>query len=1815
MKKIIYTSNYFLYALLISAVFFIAVILLFSLNTQPYVRIQTVYAEDAPFSSGSGTELDPYIINNPDDLIKLSELVNNGTKRTTDEKMYSALYYKLGKDIDMSGKKFNPIGKEGTSDSLGYYAEVTKVLSKYPLISADWETYRDSFYTKNEKGDYVSCSGSEYSEITSFYAYYELETAFYGVFDGAGHKITNLTVSADTDAGLFGYTVNAEIKNLVIENATVSSSSYAGAIAGRTLSSSVNNCAVISATDISSSSSSGNAYAGGMAGYSGNKTYYFEIGEVLDYDITNEAAPFCNSPKTDSFFSCVVLDGVSVSSSGISGGIAAEISSGTVKDIFSSASLTSQSDKKGSIFGAVSSENVSVYNCIGTSCKLFGSLSETPPTISNCLYPVDIISDDLIECTTDTYGLITLETGENTNFTSWYSFPADSTNYYYPSPLKSYKQEVEVLAVWSVTLDGELIFLVNEDAFDEYKSFTLPEPLQKDGYDFAYFLINNKTKAESGTGIDIDSNTDIKTYYSAVQPSKSNINIDSEFTYVYNGSEQTVATAAYTDEFNRNFTYQWYKNETPVSENETLSLTHVNESGEYFCRITVTGSDENLNLVSSSVYVDSDVINISVTPLTLELSVSATINGNNEVTFNGSVLNPDYLYTCDGIIQSDKEEIENSLTYVVYFNGEQTESVFNAGTYVIDADISHTDYIFNTVPCELTVNKADITANVTGFNGAYDGNAHSVTVSNVTTVGNCGYELAYSLDNSVFSSENPVFTSVISKTTIYIRITADNHNDLILTSSITINPIKVTVSAKDTYPEISKVYDSTTEFEINSVTEEHFSVIYSDNYTGISPVKVESVTSSSANSGVVTLTVSFSLSNNNFIFNNNANSVSLKGAIKKAKVWAEQNGIISSTYKGGTDYTSAVGRENYTVRSDSVAVPSLTVYSAFINSPDVKTASSITVKFVLSGLNYVFYNETGEYVNETGEYVFDFTLLPKELTVDTDYIYAQNRPYDGTTAVELVAEDGFISGIVTGDSLSLIFTATVPSPDASTQYVSVSSAAVDSSNYTLPDNTASLITEKHLSVTISRANPIFEVKTSSSVIYSSASALPSISYESDIRGEIKWNVFLTSDGKIDWSKYSVSADGTVSFGYIFTPSDEKNYTTSEGWFQFIKKDVTASGLRIQYSGKTSFIAFEKVDISNLEVALLLTDGTETVLSYGSNGYNIIYPDGNDSFNAGNTYFEIIYYSENSPLSEQISVTVEKIILPVPVAASSFVYNGNPKTFIPDGFDSDLMTLADNVKTDAGTYVSRVSLLPSETGNYRFDNDNLTFADIEWVISPIKKYSPFLEKSSFVYSGENIEPVLRNDYNSTNDFFTISGDTSAVNAGSYTLTVTLVSSNYYWIETDNSLPLKINWKISPCSVPVPEIYNLPFTYDGQSHTVSLTENSACSFSGDLEWTNASDYVIYADLIDTVNYVWDNGTSDTVTLNYTVNKVVVTKPVVTTSFVYNGQAFSIGLNSSSQNYVISGTSRAVNAGYYTATVSLPDQTNYVWSDDTVLSYEINWRISPLSIKLPSVAGTAGYTGKEQTALISADSKYCIVTGNKAVNAGSYTATISLSDKKNTLWADGTTENITLIWKISPDIVNVPSSPQNVFYTGLPQTASIPLNSAYSVSGNTQTSAGTYTISVSLIDKNNYVWDNGKSDDLSFIWNIFTISLVTDDNNKELLSSYLPGTPLSVPYRDGYSFGGWYLSSDFSGEPVDTILSADSNLTLYAKWTEISSSSGNENPPAESPLSDKAIIGLAVGGGALLIAVLIVILGFVLKRGGSHKKNKPTGRPDLF
>ena len=41
------------------------------------------------------------------------------------------------------------------------------------------------------------------------------------------------------------------------------------------------------------------------------------------------------------------------------------------------------------------------------------------------------------------------------------------------------------------------------------------------------------------------------------------------------------------------------------------------------------------------------------------------------------------------------------------------------------------------------------------------------------------------------------------------------------------------------------------------------------------------------------------------------------------------------------------------------------------------------------------------------------------------------------------------------------------------------------------------------------------------------------------------------------------------------------------------------------------------------------------------------------------------------------------------------------------------------------------------------------------------------------------------------------------------------------------------------------------------------------------------------------------------------------------------------------------------------------------------------------------------------------------------------------------------------------------------------------------------------------------------------------------------------LPEPESEGYSFSGWYLSSDYTGDPITSISPQSDNITVYAKW----------------------------------------------------------------
>ncbi|MBR3935396.1 MAG: Ig-like domain-containing protein, partial [Oscillospiraceae bacterium] len=93
----------------------------------------------------------------------------------------------------------------------------------------------------------------------------------------------------------------------------------------------------------------------------------------------------------------------------------------------------------------------------------------------------------------------------------------------------------------------------------------------------------------------------------------------------------------------------------------------------------------------------------------------------------------------------------------------------------------------------------------------------------------------------------------------------------------------------------------------------------------------------------------------------------------------------------------------------------------------------------------------------------------------------------------------------------------------------------------------------------------------------------------------------------------------------------------------------------------------------------------------------------------------------------------------------------------------------------------------------------------------------------------------------------------------------------------------------------------------------------------------------------------------------------------------------------------------------------------------------------------------------------------------------ATITITAAETTEFAKQTKE---VKVKVSPKVVTKPTANSNVFtYNGKDQTYEIRTNDAYTVSGNVQKNAGSYTVTVELKDKVNTQWADGTVDNITF------------------------------------------------------------------------------------------------------------------------------------
>lgn len=207
----------------IKFLFVFAAIVFATSFAQLAAQVSTWDGTHTPWTHGTGTEGDPFLIENAQQLAYLTYRVNNGLDAAGGHVSNSDYHYKLMTDVDLNG-------------------------------SEDFQWTPIGYYTSSTDNQ---CFG--------------------GHFDGNGHCVLGVYINSSTlsHVGLFGYTNNATVKNLAVSGATITTtagntniSSYAGGIIGRSEGTiDIENCSCSFSGDISSASYGASSYAGGIVGY------------------------------------------------------------------------------------------------------------------------------------------------------------------------------------------------------------------------------------------------------------------------------------------------------------------------------------------------------------------------------------------------------------------------------------------------------------------------------------------------------------------------------------------------------------------------------------------------------------------------------------------------------------------------------------------------------------------------------------------------------------------------------------------------------------------------------------------------------------------------------------------------------------------------------------------------------------------------------------------------------------------------------------------------------------------------------------------------------------------------------------------------------------------------------------------------------------------------------------------------------------------------------------------------------------------------------------------------------------------------------------------------------------------------------------------------------------------------------------------------------------------------------------------------------------------------------------------------------------
>ena len=220
---------------------------------------------------------------------------------------------------------------------------------------------------------------------------------------------------------------------------------------------------------------------------------------------------------------------------------------------------------------------------------------------------------------------------------------------------------------------------------------------------------------------------------------------------------------------------------------------------------TVSGSQTNVgssdNVITSYKIMRgttdvTDKYNISTAPGTLEVTpAKVTVTAKNYTKKYGQACPDSFEATVVGLVNAT-----DSIQYTVSCTDHSEDVGTYKGVIVPTGASVQGNYEVTYVPADLKIEKVDrpktMDFNVTGYEGVYDAQGHTVTVSGLAS----GDTVKYSTDGKKWTEDiNEVTFTNVSENTVYVKVSNPNYKDAEKHAVVKITPFEITVTAKDAF--------------------------------------------------------------------------------------------------------------------------------------------------------------------------------------------------------------------------------------------------------------------------------------------------------------------------------------------------------------------------------------------------------------------------------------------------------------------------------------------------------------------------------------------------------------------------------------------------------------------------------------------------------------------------------------------------------------------------------------------------------------------------------------------------------------------------------------------------------------------------------------------------------------------------------------------------------------------------------------------------------------------------------------------------------